>query len=488
MRLAWLLIFACLPAFATDRNAATCAKADVDTAYAAAVDGDRVLLPTCTATTWGSALTISKAIQFLGNGEANTILVNAQFNITVGDGKTWRVSGFSTSGTTGFNVTGWSKAGRMDHITFTGGVTGFTANRVFWLSPDSGGFNAGLIDHITFTPGDNVLNSIQVHHREGDGGNASWTRPLNLGGPDAWYVEDSSFRQTPTNTCAPGGTSPCYNISAPMTDCDGGGRFVFRYNTINTNYFEMHDAIVDGIRGCRKWEIYNNTWTTNSSDYTASGQYAQLAIRGGTGVVYNNTFTYAGFTPYLIIFAAYRTAQSGGVPWGFCPQKWCSISGAACLTNTECNPTGTNGTCTTTTPNKVCTQPGAGVTACSSDANCGGVSGACQLTDGNGRGTGLSGYPCRDQMGTDGVISGEQQFRPALFWNNKVGSTQYDAGYSGTGDSTYLAANRDYCNGTGGGSGQPTTCGGRAVPYTPYTYPHPLQSGFQAPKKATGVN
>ena len=442
-----LLAMSCLPASAADWTASSCSFADVQSAYNSASDGDRVLIPTCSSTSWSTnTLTVSKAVQILGNGVANTILVNAKFTVTVADGKAWRIGGFTTSGTTGFNVTGCSKSGRMDNIKFTGGVTGFTENRVFWLSPNSGCYNAGLIDHIEFAPGSAALNSIQIHVREGDGGNDSWTRPLDLGGADAWYIEDSTFRQT----------AAFYNISAPLTDCDGGGRFVFRYNTIYNNYTEMHDAIVAGLRSCRKWEQYENNWATTGADYLVSGQWAQIAIRGGTGVVFNNTFNTD--TTANIIFSAYRTEQTGETPWGDCP-----------------------------TTAKACVLSGSTPVSCTTDAQCSGVSGACMTIDGNGRGTGLSGYPCRDQMGTDGSNS-QQNIRPALFWNNIVAGSQFDAYYEGTGLSTYLAEGRDYCLGTGNGSGKPTTCAGRNTPYTAYTYPHPLQTPTQAPKKPTGVN
>lgn len=471
--------------YAADWTAASCSLADVTTAYNSASDGDRVLLPTCTETTWAGHLTVSKAIQIVGNGEANTLLRNAGFIITVPDGKGWRVTAMRLRGSAvGFHVTGFSKSGRIDHITFSAipGATeaaaeqlgGFTAdNRVIFLNPASGGFNAGLIDHVTFAlPANNtdgsgvVLRDIQIHVRETDS-NDSWIRPLDLGGTDAWYIEDSTFNQDATVHCGAGLTSTCYNVSAPITDCDGGGRIVFRHNTINNNYTEMHDAIVAGIRSCRKWEIYANNWTSSAADLSASGQFAQMGIRGGTGVVYDNVFAHS--TGFDMVLGNYR---AGGQTSGATNDPWnvtCQLSGStkACLGKS------------------VVTN----FIQCTTDSDCGtGMTGACIKIDGSGSPTN---YRCRDQIGSDS--NNPQQGRPALFWNNTITSVgQVAPSLQGYYDVAYTVEGTDYCVGPTTSSlddtTKPTSCGGRATPYTSYTYPHPLQSGFQAPKQPTSVH
>jgi hypothetical protein len=424
-------------AMAADRAASSCNLADVSAAYSAASDGDRIVIPAGSCS-WGSALTITKSVQVLGQGVGNTNVSGGQFTVNVPDGKAWRVSGMTITGVGGFNVIGGSKSGRIDHIAFNS-VTGFTENRIIWINPTPGDYSAGLIDHISVTD----PKSINIHVREEwGGGNNSYARPLGLGGVDAWYVEDSSFSQNTTS----------YNVSAPVTDCDGGGRIVFRYNTIDNNYTEMHDAIIGGLRSCRKWEIYNNTWTTTASRLSSTGQYAQIAIRGGNGVVFNNTF--AASSSFDIIFSNYRSGgQTGGSPWG----QTCQSSGTAkaCL--------GTSGK-----------MP----TSCSTDSDCGGAAGSCAKIDGSSSST-LLGYPCRDQLGTDG--GGAQTVRPALFWNNRIGSTLVAPTQEDYSDRRYLVEGRDYCIGPTTSPGddgvQPTTCGGVSVPYAPLAYPHPLQSG-----------
>ncbi len=424
-----IALLCCQAANAADRNATSCSLADTTTAYDAATDGDRVNIPAGVCS-WNAALTVSKAVQVVGAGVGATTITGARFNVTVPSGKAWRVSGFGTSGTAGFNITGHSKSGRIDHILFTS-VVGFTENRIIWINPATGGYSTGLIDHVTVVD----PQGINIHVREDWGnGNQSYMRALDLGGPDAWYVEDSNFSQ---NTGS-------YNISTTATDCDGGGRLVFRNNTIDNNYFEMHDAIISGLRSCRKWEIYNNTWTSTQSNLNSTGQYAQIAIRGGTGVVFNNTF--AATSGYDIIFSNYRSGgQTAGTPW----TSTCQTSSAAkaCL-------------------NVASTSP----RSCSADSDCGGVSGSCVKIDGSS--SLLTNYPCRDQMGTDG--NAPQLIRPALFWNNRIVTAQVAPSQQDYSDTRYLAEGRDYCVGT---TDQPTTCGGVAVPYTPYAYPHPLQGG-----------
>jgi hypothetical protein len=439
--LAALAMFGCLvTGHAADRNAATCSFADVSSAYSAASDGDRVVIPAGSCG-WNSTLTITKAVQVVAAGEGATNLTGARFTVNVPDGKGWRVSGFTTSGTAGFNLIGSSKAGRIDHITFAS-VSGFTENRIIWINPASGGYSTGVIDHVTVTD----PRSINIHVREAWGnGNQSFMRPLDLGGADAWYVEDSSFSQ---NTGS-------YNVSTPVTDCDGGGRLVFRFNKINNNYTEMHDAIISGLRSCRKWEIYNNTWNSTSSNLASTGQYAQIAIRGGNGVVFNNTFTAS--TKFDIIFANYRSGgQTAGEPW----TSTCQSSGAAkaCLNVTTVSPR-----------------------SCSADSDCGGVAGSCVKVD--GAGTSPVNYPCRDQLGTDG--NAPQVVRPALFWNNRIGSSLVAPSQQDYSDSRYLAEGRDYCVGP---DAQPTTCGGKAVPYTSFAYPHPLQSTVSPPLPPAPTN
>ena len=253
---------------------------------------------------------------------------------------------------------------------------------------------------------------------------------MGLGGADAVYIEDCTF------------LFESWKASAPTTDCEGGN-FVFRYNSATNVYLEMHDAIIVNLRGCRKWEIYENEFIVTDSD----AQYWGLHLRSGTGVVFNNTWNgKPGADPIAI--ALYRTYQTGGDPWdGLCSDS----SGKACL--------GTDGTYSR---------------QCSSDADCGGSVGSCVDIDGSSESP--SGYPCRDQIGRG--EGNPQESVPALFWNNKYCNTYpctptTYAGINKVSGGLYYIADRDYCVNLD--SDMPTTCNGETVSYTPYTYPHPLR-------------
>ena len=413
------------PVFAATTNASSCAIDAVQSAVAAASDGDTINVPAGTCA-WNSTFTLAKGVKIEGAGIGKTIIAGARFTVTTD--KAWSVGGFTTSGTAGFNVTGISKLGRIHHIRFDT-VTGFAQNRTIW---SSGIGAAGVIDHNQFYR----PRSIQIHVRESDGGNNSWNRPLDLGGPDAWYVEDNTFEQLLSE----------YNVSTPLDDCDGGGRLVIRHNNIKLSYTEMHDAIIGGLRSCRKWETYANDFYPDSN-----ANWGQIAIRGGNGVVFDNTFySYSSAVPGEILLALYRTYQTGGSPWG-----------SMCSSNSQ----------------KACFGTGSSLTSCSSDSQCGGKVGSCQEIDGRGS---PAGYPCRDQVGTD--VGTPQSVVPALFWNNKYAASVASYGgrvivpdiHSGSG---YIVSGRDYC----AGATKPASCAGKAVHYQPYTYPHPLAGGTTPP-------
>jgi len=404
-------------------DAATCSKADVQTAVTTAIDGDTVRIPAGSCT-WSGGIATAKGITILGAGQSSTFITSGGFDMSTPSGKSFRISGFTLRGTSGFAVYGESKAFRIDHVTFDNLSAGRVENRHVWINPDNAGYVQGVIDHNIFTE----PRGIQVHYRgsDKDGGNSQWMRPLGLGGADAVYIEDNQFNNTN------------YSVSDPLTDCDGGGRLVFRHNTVKNSYFEMHDAIIVGLRGCRKWEVYENSFEMT---YPA-GMCSFIAMRGGTGVVFNNTFlSKTDCYPEVIQLTVYRTYQTDSDPWN----QLCSANtGSACLGSTSAYPK-----------------------SCSSDSQCGGVAGSCIKIDGTS--SSPSGWPCRDQTGSDG--NNPQVSKPALYWNNKYGTEYVPPTVWGNTLKAYLAADRDYCTGT---TTMPASCNGQTTTYSPYTYPHPL--------------
>jgi hypothetical protein len=241
-----------------------------------------------------------------------------------------------------------------------------------------------------------------------------------FGGPNWFFVEDSTidFSQVDGNDGA--------------FDCQNGGYFVFRHNTIlGTGTINHGYDSVDAA--CLAMEVYNNTFTYNES---GSWWVAGIGMRGGTAIIHDNTMT-GNYTDPIRV-CNYRSCQ-----YGYCGDGLCDASAKGW---------------------------------------CDGSTGAVTLPDGNavpadGNTSPTStyhGWPCVDQIGR----GAKQASFPLYQWNNTYNGnaitdiTVYD-NYNQSGgtcyNSTQIVSGRDYIN--------------SAMPgYTPYTYPHPLQNaGIPAP-------
>ena len=115
---------------------------------------------------------------------------------------------------------------------------------------------------------------IVVNHggwADGINGNGSWGSPAQLGTSLAVY---NTFSHVPAS----------YFYSA--IDATAGARFVFRYNRMFNTGIMTHGTGTSGIlRSVSTYEIYGN-----DIRHTANW-YAAIYLRGGTGVVWNNTFS-----------------------------------------------------------------------------------------------------------------------------------------------------------------------------------------------------
>ncbi|MGZ5858857.1 MAG: hypothetical protein ACXWJK_16635 [Burkholderiaceae bacterium] len=107
-------------------------------------------------------------------------------------------------------------------------------------------------------------------------GGGAWPA-LDLGSKNAVFVEDNYF------------SGNRHNIAS-----NNGSVYVFRHNTVvgqdPAKDFAMTDAhgLSSSPRGSRSFEIYDNTYLTNIS----SGlQRTAIGIRGGDGVIFNNTIS-----------------------------------------------------------------------------------------------------------------------------------------------------------------------------------------------------
>jgi len=239
-------------------------RVDVQKAVNDANDGSTVIVPAGLCV-WNSHVRVNnKNMVILGAGADRTILDDNQsgysrmFLFDGLGGKPFRLSGFKMKNIayTGVEVFG-RKNWRIDNCDFEGGAIG--------VHVTGGTSPYGLVDHCGFFPSE-----INVNGDE----NGSWLRPLSLGTADAVYAEDNVFREV----------KDCSNDAA---DGRSGGRLVFRYNTLMNQFMpHVHGIEGGGFRGMHSYEFYGNTVI---SDGTLNC-YRVGHIRGGTGVVYDNTW------------------------------------------------------------------------------------------------------------------------------------------------------------------------------------------------------
>ena len=197
-------------------------------------------------------------------------------------------------------------------------------------------------------------------------------------------------------------------FSTNAIDSNGGARWVFRYNMVVNTYCEAHGLQNAGQRGTFSYELYENTFTTADNPRT---NWVAFYTRGGTGVLFNNAVINAAGNPYND-FAAVQDNRSCGLAsthWGACD----------------------------------------GTSPC----------------DGNT--PGMSGYPCRDQVGRSTDFSDTevhpQALEPLYAWNNTFDGSPVAIESRDICDLSleHVVEGRDFINGVRPG-------------YLPYVYPHPL--------------
>ena len=285
-------------------TAANCTLANVRDAVADASDGDVVVVPAGTCT-WSSTLTITKSITLKGAGIDRTVIIDevprsridkSLIKLGTSAGERSRLTGFTLrrgvvntqmnySGTV--IVYGSSKSWRLDHVKFS--QLAATAIRVY-------GATYGVIDHNVFNL--RGAQAIVVQHDTWGGssfGDGSWADSAYLGSEKAVFIEDNVFNQSAT---------------IGEIDCIGGGRYVLRHNTMNNSMAGNHGTDSSHrLRSCRSMEIYENAFTKVSPKW-----YTGVFIRGGTGVIFGNTFI--GYNAGITL-RNYRSLQSFS-PWGKC--------------------------------------------------------------------------------------------------------------------------------------------------------------------------
>ena len=491
--------------------ASTCNEPDVAKAISQATgagSGNTVTIPAGSCT-WTTALTVSlpSSLSIIGAGNSSvgggdsTVLIDnvnhsstdymvyidtgAPSNSFRWSGITIKADGNSNTSNNGvFAIGGTSQAIRVDH-------SHWIQNQQ--LEVGVAGQVYGVFDHDLFDQGDLGLRTLATSwdsSTPGAGdqyGDGSWNDVTSLGSNRFVFVEDSTFNSTSTGT------------ATPSNDCLSGGRFVFRYNTFTGGgALQTHPTGHAGDdRGCRAWEIYNNTFKNNT--VSSNPEYNMFFLSSGTGVIWGNSVTsYQSFVTTHSMLADKATYQQSAPPngWGYCGT---SVNGSSSPWNQNSD---------STTGYACLDQPGRG----KGDLLSGTFPNKCDKTTGcttyNGTWphealepiyewmdswVGAPGYPgsfwsindpeftqnqdyylwcnsaspsgCSSFNGTQGVGSGPLSSRPS----------------SCTTGVAYWATDQGNWNKSGnGGQGELYLCSATntwSLFYTPYQYPHPLVTG-----------
>jgi len=466
--------------------ATSCSREDVQAAMDTAQDGDSVEVPPGSCIWTGRVNVANLKVEIMGAGIDQTIIIfqpivtsnTAAFWIT-GD-KVFRISGFTFKG----------NPSDKGVIHLRGVVTGFRIDNnkfdnINGKSIDLQGGNAttvlsGLIDHNEFGAG-GLLRGMNLSG-DGEAQVYQWEIDWTPGTGDAVFIEDNVFDHT---------------NRYPEVSCHRGCRYVFRYNTVINGSISTHGAdSTDRAGGVI--EAYNNTFT---------GHYEHpngLRMRGGTAIIFNNTWT--GYA-YPIELAQFRTCYGVGYTGSRTfptvdNKKRCDGSDATGIFVVDGNlaRTGDSGTHDGAGNAATLTDSGKSFTTsefvgfhirnttdgslCKVTAN-DATTVTCTLAGGTDNDWDASdayeitsGWPCRDQVGR----GPNQASEPVYQWNNTwsrngtggpyISPTFHIGGYlcENPSPEDQIRKNQDYFDNTP----RPN--------YTPYMYPHPLTLEGNSPK------
>jgi hypothetical protein len=260
-------------AVAASVTATSCSSSAVQAAIYSASAGDTVQVP-AGACTWSTAVTIpaTKKITLAGAGMNSTVITRSPAGVAINmttSGSRVTAMGF-VEGRMQVDGDDW----RVDNTKVTSSSAFFEGVSV--RGDRRGTHPRGVVDHNVFVNAGVVVigDAVLAAH-------ALWSQPSPLlGSPQRVFIEDNTFTGT---------------MWTHAVDTNYGGSFVFRHNTLTNMYIEVH-SLQQG-RASRSWEIYNNTQDAP----TAGIMWTPMFIRGGTGVIYNNTVTGAWTQPKITL-------------------------------------------------------------------------------------------------------------------------------------------------------------------------------------------
>lgn len=334
-----LLLCAFVPAArAATYTAASCNLSDVQAAFnneaASPANGDIIVIPSGTCS-WNGTITENVAVSLTIEGQT-TISTNcatpptyvsactATDNTVIEDGRSGggspllfptatgssgqviRITGLSFNGESqldynGILATGGGTLGtqiRIDHCHF------YNLATVAVLIYEPGGY--GVVDHnVVDIPSGTTINGFKVYAADGQG-YTPWNQATGFGGPNFTFMENNTFNQGFPN------------------DCNAGGKYVFRYNVMNSSgnsSVQSHavgSALDPPLLGCRAWEVYGNYF----ADTQSGGAFSAEFQTSGTGLSWNNTST--GFNHHIDLVSDRDNGSTNYVQnttpngWGYC--------------------------------------------------------------------------------------------------------------------------------------------------------------------------
>lgn len=298
-----VVFFVCQAAESSTINAASCSSTDVNSAIAYAATGDIVNIPAGNCT-WNSTVIVNKAITLFGVGKKQTIVtkgITKCLAITSSNANVKNI-GFVTdtnsSGNDFISVSGvnqWTISGCSFDQTVKA-ITGYVINLT--SQPSNTTNTIGVIfDNDIMMSGEQVLNR---------GPCDSWDTSNSIGGEENLFVEGNTF------TMRPGGSTGYW-------DCNANARTVFRYNTFNGVYIDAHGSWSNYSQcspeyhpSARHTEIYNNAWDGNVG-------WTSIYIRGGTGVIFNNTVSNTNYGWIMLDEYYVRSGKLSDSSWPYFP-------------------------------------------------------------------------------------------------------------------------------------------------------------------------